>query len=538
MAAFTAGDTVEMQAILFATPRTMWPLSSDEPSCLLPLLNRPVLFYQLRLLEVSGFREVFLVAAAEDLSRVRSFASQEYEGQLELHVRAVDNLDGDYNASALRDLAPEISRPFVLITGPVILENVITALADLFRVKNADLAVMLLEKAAAGGGDKASKRKKKGGEDDEESEQLTGLARDGRMLYQYILEDAALEEEGDEEQLQVPKALLRRCHGLRLSAAHTDVGVYIMAAWIPKFLLAEEGEHITSIRRELVPYIVNRQLRGAAPFGGEDLLSSARGPTIEASVLHVTRQNGQADLLLSALVDRLDLGEGTPTPPPTPTPLGPPPPGTLPLASPSAEDALGAPLVTPAPGFSRAEATPSPLLTRSASGGSVTPEPQSAVAAESASEDCVRCYALSLPRGGALCMHLGGPAAYLRANRELLKWPVGPATPWKEALPRGTALRRREHSAVGSDVALGERAQMKNCVIGNGCVLADRAKLNGALLMDGVTVGASCSIQNSIVARGATIGANCKLNDCLVGPGAVVPDGTEAKEEHFLSEDH
>lgn len=106
--------------------------------------------------------------------------------------------------------------------------------------------------------------------------------------------------------------------------------------------------------------------------------------------------------------------------------------------------------------------------------------------------------------------------------------------------PIGT-VSKRDSSLVGTEVATGEKTQLKNSSVGSRVKIGNRCKINNSIIMDDVVVEDGAVIQNSVVCNFAEVGAKCNLNSVQVGHRARLAPNTQLKQETFTvldDEDH
>ncbi|CAM9261058.1 unnamed protein product [Pylaiella littoralis] len=280
------GDTMfagyDLQAVVLACEdgRRLYPLTQDCPATLLPVLNKPLLHYQLELLEKAGYTEALVVCSRITEAGVFKY-TETYAGELTLELVVVNgSLD---TAEVLRQVSGKIRSDFLLLPGDLVCEEVLRDLAELHVSKSSDVTMVVKEEAPI----KDAKGRKTGRpKRDEEDIDYVGLTRSGRLVVK-------LPKLFVEEALRIQKALLRRHETVTLSTTMQDVNVYVLAHWVLGFL--DEHRAIASVQNELVPALVRRQFRNCIT-GGEPLAKRA------TSVL-------TASLREEALISRISSGK-------------------------------------------------------------------------------------------------------------------------------------------------------------------------------------------------------------------------------------
>lgn len=108
----------------------------------------------------------------------------------------------------------------------------------------------------------------------------------------------------------------------------------------------------------------------------------------------------------------------------------------------------------------------------------------------------------------------------------------------KIAYPQGIAERctvTKADCLLDSSTIVEEKCVIKESCIGANVKIASGARLTRCLVMDGAIVGSRAQLTGCIVGRRSKIGPESVLKDCEVQHGYVVPDGTDAKNEKFMT---
>ncbi|KAK0658245.1 Translation initiation factor eIF-2B subunit gamma [Lasiodiplodia hormozganensis] len=144
----------------------------------------------------------------------------------------------------------------------------------------------------------------------------------------------------------------------------------------------------------------------------------------------------------------------------------------------------------------------------------------------------------------ALLLNVSLRLAKLPSIEEVGKNAASPfAHPAKVAHPDSVPKKCRveaENSLIAENVIIEEKCNIKESVIGANCKIATGARLQRCLLMDGAEVGENCQLTGCILGRRCKIeGGPAKsdektiLKDCEVQEGHVVEWGKEWKDEKF-----
>eukprot|EP00742_Colponemidia_sp_Colp-10_P004043 GILJ01004313.1.p1 GENE.GILJ01004313.1~~GILJ01004313.1.p1 ORF type:complete len:431 (-),score=66.67 GILJ01004313.1:51-1343(-) len=236
---------VEFQAVILAGGEgaRLYPLAEDIPKSLLPIANRPLLSFQLELLERSGFQEVIVVTVKTIQEKIENYIAETYKGKINIELVALDDYCG--TADALRHIKDKIKTDFIVISGDLVTDVFIHHIADLHRISDSSMTVLLKKQAPLPPGTP----KKKG---EAHIFDYIGLDETRTRL---LLMGASSDVEADG--LSISKALLQKFPNLCISSHLLDAHFYIFKPWVLELL--EEKQKISSIKDELVPYLISKQ---------------------------------------------------------------------------------------------------------------------------------------------------------------------------------------------------------------------------------------------------------------------------------------
>ncbi|CAI5708216.1 unnamed protein product [Peronospora destructor] len=213
----------EFQAIILAGGRgiRLYPLTEETPKSLLPANDKTLLWYQLHLLETSGFIEVLVLTVPDLLPPIQDYVTREFDGKI--HVELCEVADNTETADALREVADKIKCDFIVLAGDLVTDVVLHNVADFHRINNASVTMLLRQEAPIRKGEKPRR--------DKDMTDCIALAEGQR----------------DEENRVV----------LVSQAVHMNEDLYVAKS------LLKRKKYIASIKADLVPHLVRRQFRGA-----------------------------------------------------------------------------------------------------------------------------------------------------------------------------------------------------------------------------------------------------------------------------------
>ncbi|CAI5700595.1 unnamed protein product [Peronospora effusa] len=241
----------EFQAIILAGGRgiRLYPLTEETPKSLLPANDKTLLWYQLHLLETSGFTEVLVLTVPDLLPPIQDYVTREFDGKI--HVELCEVADNTETADALREVADKIKCDFIVLAGDLVTDVVLHNVADFHRINNASVTMLLRQEAPIRKGEKPRRDK-----DMTDCIVLAEGQRDEENRVVLVSQAVYMNED-----LYVAKSLLKRRSNLVLHTDLYDGHFYMFSHWVLDLL--QEKKYIASIKADLVPHLVRRQFRGA-----------------------------------------------------------------------------------------------------------------------------------------------------------------------------------------------------------------------------------------------------------------------------------
>ncbi|KAL4101813.1 hypothetical protein PRIC1_005561 [Phytophthora ramorum] len=240
----------EFQAIILAGGRgiRLYPLTEETPKALLPANDKPLLWYQLHLLETSGFTEVLVLTVPDLLPAIQDYVTREFDGKI--HVELCEVADNTETADALRQVADRIKRDFIVLAGDLVTDVVLHNVADFHRIHDASVTMLLRQEMPA--------HRLKGEKPRRDKDMTDCIALVEHEENRVVLVSQAVHMN---EELYVAKSLLKRRSNFVLHTDLYDGHFYFFSHWVLDLL--QEKRYIASIKADLVPHLVRRQFRGA-----------------------------------------------------------------------------------------------------------------------------------------------------------------------------------------------------------------------------------------------------------------------------------
>ncbi|KAL4118192.1 hypothetical protein PRIC2_010519 [Phytophthora ramorum] len=240
----------EFQAIILAGGRgiRLYPLTEETPKALLPANDKPLLWYQLHLLETSGFTEVLVLTVPDLLPAIQDYVTREFDGKI--HVELCEVADNTETADALRQVADRIKRDFIVLAGDLVTDVVLHNVADFHRIHDASVTMLLRQEMPT--------HRLKGEKPRRDKDMTDCIALVEHEENRVVLVSQAVHMN---EELYVAKSLLKRRSNFVLHTDLYDGHFYFFSHWVLDLL--QEKRYIASIKADLVPHLVRRQFRGA-----------------------------------------------------------------------------------------------------------------------------------------------------------------------------------------------------------------------------------------------------------------------------------
>uniref|UniRef100_A0A3Q1GKM0 Translation initiation factor eIF2B subunit gamma n=1 Tax=Acanthochromis polyacanthus TaxID=80966 RepID=A0A3Q1GKM0_9TELE len=240
---------MELQAVLMAAGggSRMTDLTYNTPKPMLPVGNKPLMWYPLNLLERVGFEEVIVITTKEVQKMMSTDPKIKGDVKMKLDVVCIQE-DGDMGtADALRHIQQKIKTDILVMSCDLITDVALHEVVDLFRAHNATLAMLMSKAHEFTETVPGQKGKKKTAE----QRDFVGVDQSGKRLL-FMANEADLEDG-----LSVRKSIMRKHPRMHIKTGLVDAHLYCMKKAVVDFLT--ENKSISSIRGELVPYLVRKQ---------------------------------------------------------------------------------------------------------------------------------------------------------------------------------------------------------------------------------------------------------------------------------------
>jgi len=249
-----SGARHPFQVVLLAggTGSRMYPLTEDIPKPLLPIANRPLISYQLEMLDKSGVSDVIVVTNSDIATAVRASISECFKGSLKVSVEVVKGHTG--TVDALLKIKDKLHKDFFVISSDIIISDSFFQ-NMILKHKLHDAAATILLKYIPQSGPANPKEKQE--ESGVISGDFVGMCSDGRMVFFTAAADL-------EEELVLHKTILASYPHMVMHNDLLDTHIYLLSHWVLGILQKYESK-ISSIKGELLPLLIRLQLTKALP---------------------------------------------------------------------------------------------------------------------------------------------------------------------------------------------------------------------------------------------------------------------------------
>ena len=238
----------------------LYPLAEQVPKALLAIANKPVIWYVIEFLHKYGFEEAIIVAQPAFFDRIQSSVDTfvtTYNIPIKLKCLCLpsDKQKEMGTADALRYIQPHIKSDLLILPCDILIDIQLQHFANIHRCHNSVLTILLSPQIPPAAPDQSAGAMKtyKAGHD------VIALEEGSDRIL-------LLQNESDlDDKLSLSRSLLLRFPCLELRTDLKDTHVYLMSRGVLDLLNEPEGKKIASIKEELIPLILRKQLTDYKP---------------------------------------------------------------------------------------------------------------------------------------------------------------------------------------------------------------------------------------------------------------------------------
>ncbi|KAI8622142.1 nucleotide-diphospho-sugar transferase [Chytriomyces sp. MP71] len=486
----------EFQAVILAgSGSKLFPLVDEVcPKALLPMANKPMLFYQLEWLESAMIIDVLIVCQEDAHKKINSYihnvlnVSERYPNTKVEVVKVKGS--GSVSADALRHVANRIKTDFIVMSCDTITNYPANKLLDVFRIQSPTFTALFHEPLKAEGDAGAASKKDK----DDDLIEYVGIDHSTCRLLFCVAGDEV------DDELPVRMSILDKYPVVNIHTKLRDAHLYVFKHWVIDFIAKSK---IQSIKEELIPLLTHFQYseRVLKREGVEKFLTSSAN----FDQFYTARQlsstgGGFVDASRSASMDahyaklrgsggqRGRGGESGPH-----------------HHHPSVGDG---------------SAASSAILLEGEAGDEASDFHRQ-----------IMCTAV-VARDGSYCFRVNSVPNYLEGNRALIKT-FGP----EELVPRSVERQKGcqvGDSIIGDSTRIGEKTGIKKSVIGNHCVIGKNVKIINSVLLDHCVIEDKVVLEGTVVCGHGKVSELSNLKDCQIAASVTVEREVQGKNETFM----
>ena len=257
---------VDIFILIIQDNKYMKEICNRTSKSFLPVINKPILFYQLEFLERKGIKKVKILIREDDIETKR--ALYYYKGPIKFEfIPILKGKFGEFN-TIKKNLD---NKNFILIEGDSILDFNLWELIDNHIDHNNILSLVLQQK-------KLKKKDKKNKNESESPNYLqkwkektiemfgVDLENNNRVVYYKKL------SMDDDKNISINNELLNRCPKMNLLLKYMDIGFYIFNDSIfdilenEKFKEKSSELNIESIREDFIPFLIKNTFSRSLNF--------------------------------------------------------------------------------------------------------------------------------------------------------------------------------------------------------------------------------------------------------------------------------
>mmetsp|Transcript_10983 Transcript_10983/g.13291 ORF Transcript_10983/g.13291 Transcript_10983/m.13291 type:complete len:386 (+) Transcript_10983:125-1282(+) len=279
----------EFQAVILACAEEgigLYPLTTDEHcTSLLPVANRPLLSYQLNLLDKAKFSSVLLVTFQKFETKVRrcvdslvqSQVGLDSERKMAVDLIALSEKKVQGTLDILRQIKHKLFTDFILISGDLVTEASIHHLADVHRIKDSTVTLLLKERT-----EEEMKKYRKENKNNELVNYF-GVVRNKKNKRERYARLVYRKTALADESIAIPKTLLTREPGIIIRSNLSDSNLYLFRHWILDLLDEERVAKMSSIQNDFIPYLIKMQYREPGSVLPEIVLKRVHSDRLETA---------------------------------------------------------------------------------------------------------------------------------------------------------------------------------------------------------------------------------------------------------------
>ena len=136
---------MEFQPIVMAagSGSRMPDLTAQTPKALLPIANKPMIWYPVNMLQQAGFQEAIVIVTESHHAAIRKSLVEICQVKIDLDFVPIPDGENWGTADSLRHIAGKIETDMLIVSCDLITDFPLHKLADLHRTKKATVTALL-----------------------------------------------------------------------------------------------------------------------------------------------------------------------------------------------------------------------------------------------------------------------------------------------------------------------------------------------------------------------------------------------------------
>ncbi|KTW30662.1 hypothetical protein T552_00377 [Pneumocystis carinii B80] len=241
----TAGPCGFQAIILAGFGTGLYPLTeaNNLPKALLPIANKPMIWYVLKWCEEAGFLSVMVICQTQVESCLSSYLRNVYDGHIRVQVYALSGVDDVLGtADVIRKIHDKIKSDFIILSCDLIMNLPPHEILDFHRIHTPTVTFLLYDIS-------------------KDENFIISKDSDRKMFFGINKSDNSLvfvKSEGEvNEEFIVRMSMLWKYPRIYVTSTLRDSHLYIFKRWVLDLIV--QNERISSIQEDLIPLLLKFQ---------------------------------------------------------------------------------------------------------------------------------------------------------------------------------------------------------------------------------------------------------------------------------------
>ncbi|KAG5520096.1 hypothetical protein PMAC_001172 [Pneumocystis sp. 'macacae'] len=239
-------DSHDFQAIIFSGfGNGLYPLTETNnlPKALLPVANKPMIWYVLKWCEEAGFLSIIVICQVEVELCLSSYLKSVYDGHIKIQVYALSSVDETLGtADVLRKIQDKIKSDFIVLSCDLVTNLPPHEILDFHRIHSPTVTSLLYD---------ISKNESFVFSKDSGRKMFFGISKPDNALV-YVRSSVDIDEE-----FIIRMSMLWKYPRIYVTSTFRDSHLYIFKRWVLDLII--QNECISSIQEDLIPLLIKCQ---------------------------------------------------------------------------------------------------------------------------------------------------------------------------------------------------------------------------------------------------------------------------------------